>query len=359
MKGYTLNTTMYVFPQTAAEIPYVDETVTAIMVQQEDLAAWKTANSDYAAIMQPYNYNTMTVQKKVWADHLNDDIVVPTPPVTLYTVSLTNDAQTAAPDFVTALAEQNEFEEGDTVTLTQEFIDGETTDLREYYYTINNANAANFSYDPDPEALTDFTAEFTMPAADATVDIQAKTDDPGFFFTLDNSNPVSEALVYTLGADDNVFPTLMNTNSQSNVTYGAEGNDVSVNATTGEVTLLKMGGATVYAEGTSAPIYFNGYAYYELAIIGPYKVVLADATTEGLVTIANDYGTNTREYDGGMYSYENATITINVNENATISTISAVDKNNDPITLTQETGYYTFTMPASTVTITATGTVQE
>ena len=79
MKGYTLNNTMYVFPQTVGAIPYVGESVTSIMVQQEDLAAWKTANSDYASIMKAYNYNMMTVQKKVWADHLDDDIVVPEP----------------------------------------------------------------------------------------------------------------------------------------------------------------------------------------------------------------------------------------------------------------------------------------
>lgn len=79
MKGYTLNNTMYVFPQTVGAIPYVGESVTSIMVQQEDLAAWKTANSDYASIMKAYNYNMMTVQKKVWADHLDDDIVVPDP----------------------------------------------------------------------------------------------------------------------------------------------------------------------------------------------------------------------------------------------------------------------------------------
>lgn len=79
MKGYTLNNTMYVFPQTVGAIPYVGESVTSIMVQQEDLAAWKTANSDYASIMKAYNYNMMTVQKKVWADHLDDDIVSPEP----------------------------------------------------------------------------------------------------------------------------------------------------------------------------------------------------------------------------------------------------------------------------------------
>ena len=76
MKGYTNSTTMYVFPQTVGEIPSVGAGVTEILVQQEDLAAWKTANSDYASIMKAYNYNTMTVQKKVWADHINDNITV-------------------------------------------------------------------------------------------------------------------------------------------------------------------------------------------------------------------------------------------------------------------------------------------
>ena len=77
MKGYTKDNVLYVFPQEVGQIPYVDSAVTAIMIQQEDLAAWKEANSDYASIMKAYNYNVMTVQKKVWADHLDDDIEIP------------------------------------------------------------------------------------------------------------------------------------------------------------------------------------------------------------------------------------------------------------------------------------------
>ena len=101
MKGYTQDNVLYVFPQEVGQIPYVDSAVTAIMIQQEDLAAWKEANSDYASIMKAYNYNVMTVQKKVWADHLNDDIEIP-----LVSPELTWSAESAT---VTIGADDNVF----------------------------------------------------------------------------------------------------------------------------------------------------------------------------------------------------------------------------------------------------------
>jgi hypothetical protein len=80
MKGYQIDSVLYVFPQTADTIPFVDSDVTIIYVQQEDLAAWKTKNSDNADMIFPYNYNVMTVQPKAWSGHTNDDIYVPVTP---------------------------------------------------------------------------------------------------------------------------------------------------------------------------------------------------------------------------------------------------------------------------------------
>lgn len=68
---------LYIFPQTVGEIPYVDPSAEAIAIQQENLDAWKTANSDYASMMVKYNYNMMTVQPKVWSEHTNDDLEAP------------------------------------------------------------------------------------------------------------------------------------------------------------------------------------------------------------------------------------------------------------------------------------------
>lgn len=77
MKGYQIENVLYIFPQDAAQIPSVAETVEAIAIQPELLEAFKALNEDYADIMVPYNYNTMTVNAKPWAGHTDDDIEVP------------------------------------------------------------------------------------------------------------------------------------------------------------------------------------------------------------------------------------------------------------------------------------------
>lgn len=76
MKGYKIGTDLYIFPQEAGEIPYVAEDVTKIYIQYEQLEAFKEDNADYADIMVGYNYYTMSVNKKDWACHADDDIVV-------------------------------------------------------------------------------------------------------------------------------------------------------------------------------------------------------------------------------------------------------------------------------------------
>ena len=77
MKGYQIENVLYIFSQEAAQIPSVAETVEAIAIQPEMLEAFKALNEDYADIMVPYNYNTMTVNAKPWAGHADDDIEVP------------------------------------------------------------------------------------------------------------------------------------------------------------------------------------------------------------------------------------------------------------------------------------------
>lgn len=178
MKGYTLNNTMYVFPQTIGEIPYVGESVTSIMVQQEDLAAWKTANSDYASIMKAYNYNMMTVQKKVWADHLNDDITVP-------------------------------------------------------------------AVDPD----------LAWSATGASV---------------------------TIGADDNIFPTLTNTDNVD-VVYGSSATGVATINASGTVTLVAAGNSTISAA-------FEGNAQYNAKTVS-YDLTVNDAEIEPEPEVLPEVGT--------------------------------------------------------------------
>lgn len=89
MKGYKISNILYVFPQDAAEIPYVDPEVTVIYIQHEQVNAFKEYNQSVVDLIQGYNYNSMTINKKVWADHLDDDIVNPEPPTPVDTYSLT------------------------------------------------------------------------------------------------------------------------------------------------------------------------------------------------------------------------------------------------------------------------------
>lgn len=89
MKGYKISNILYVFPQDAAEIPYVDPEVTVIYIQHEQVNAFKEYNQSVVDLIQGYNYNSMTINKKVWADHLDDDIVNPEPPTPVVTYSLT------------------------------------------------------------------------------------------------------------------------------------------------------------------------------------------------------------------------------------------------------------------------------
>ena len=91
MKGYVTGNKLYIFDE-AGQIPYVDAAVEIIYVQQEYLEAFKEANSDYASLMKPYNFQMLTVKAKEWSGHTNDDITSPEPEVQTYTLALVTDA---------------------------------------------------------------------------------------------------------------------------------------------------------------------------------------------------------------------------------------------------------------------------
>ena len=85
MKGYQINTELYIFPQEAGVLE-IGEDVTKIYIQYEQLNAFKALNNDIANLMVGYNYNVMTVLPKVWEDHMNDDLE-PEPEPELYTIN--------------------------------------------------------------------------------------------------------------------------------------------------------------------------------------------------------------------------------------------------------------------------------
>ena len=145
MKGYVANKILYIFPQTPAEIPYVDPSVEAIAVQEENINAWKEENTSYADIIVKYNYNIMTVKTKVWTGHTDDDIEPP-----YHTITLGSHAG----DYIEV--DKETAETGETVTITPKT-----------GYTTTNVNVAT---NPLVElTIVEGTWVFTMPDSDITV----------------------------------------------------------------------------------------------------------------------------------------------------------------------------------------------
>lgn len=148
MKGWQDTNTkfLYIFPQTADEIPYVPEDTVVIYVQQEDLAAWVAENETYASLMQAYNYNLLAVRKKVWADHIDDDLE---PPVVDYNITYTGDTSYVTGPSTGAA--------GATITLTP------TTAAQFADITLTSSDATI------TKNTEDWT--FTMPEADVAISV--------------------------------------------------------------------------------------------------------------------------------------------------------------------------------------------
>lgn len=216
MKGYldTNTHTLYVFPQTADEIPYVDPSATSIAVQQEDIEAWKTENESVADLMVTYNYNVITMQKKVWSDHIDDDIEAPVYDVTLNLSPTEQGHFAASPTSAEA-----------TTIITV------TPDNVEFY-------DSNVTIETSPETALTWSNQncnwtFAMPENDITLTIRQKSQ-PGLAWS-------AESYTATIG-ETNTFPTLTNTNNVT-VSYTSNSSSVaSINETTGEITLVDAGG---------------------------------------------------------------------------------------------------------------------
>ena len=185
MKGYFDSTKkiLYVFPQTAAEIPYVDPTAEVIYVQQENYAEWAAANTSYTSIMKKYNYNLITVNKLVWADHLDDDITA-----TYHTITLGSHAG----DYIEV--DKETAEAGETITITPKT-----------GYTTTNVNVAT---NPLVElTIVEGTWVFSMPDSDITVlsslDTHTITYPEGYelYFEGPNAGIDGEEIVITPAED--------------------------------------------------------------------------------------------------------------------------------------------------------------
>lgn len=182
MKGYLKDNILFVFPQTADTIPFVDSDVTVINVQEEDILDWKEENESHADIIFPYNYNVMTVQPKVWSGHENDDIYIPVTP------GLAWSAESAT---VTIGADDNIFP------------------------TLTNPHSVTVEYtssDTEKATIDSSTGEITLVAAgDTTISAIFAGNDDYEAQTVTYSLTVQEAqtVTYTLSKSGEDFDTVI------------------------------------------------------------------------------------------------------------------------------------------------------
>ena len=78
----------------------------------------------------------------------------------------------------------------------------------------------------------------------------------------------TSARTVTIGADDNVFPTLQNANNLA-VTYSSSNETVATIAADGTITLVAVGKTTIKAESAETDEYEAGKAEYELTVKEP------------------------------------------------------------------------------------------
>ena len=248
MKGYQIDNKLYVFPQTPDTIPFIDSDVTVIYVQEENLAAWKEENPTAADMIVKYNYNTITVNKKEWAEHTDDDIYVPVTPELVWSA--------------------------DTATVQI----GETNT----FPTLTNSHSVTVTYassDTEKATINQTTGEITLVAAGTTnISASFAGDDTYEAQTVTYALTVlaakvspnlawsGETATVTIGADDNVFPTLSNPNSVT-VSYTSSTTDTAtIDPTTGAITLVAAGSTDISAVFEGSTEYTSQIASYILTV---------------------------------------------------------------------------------------------
>lgn len=341
MKGYKVEDRLYIFPQTVDVIPEV-EGADVIYVQHETVKAWKEANSDVADKIKGYNFLTMTVLPKEWAGHTDDDIEPAPEPKTDPELAWSEDSAT-----VTIGADDNifptlsnphsvtvDYSSSDGEKATIDASTGEITLLAEGETTISAAFVGDDTYEAQ-------TVNYTL-----TVEAAQKAD-PELAWSADE-------VTVTIGADDNIFPTLSNPYNVDIYYPDYYGDVYTIDETTGEITLLGPGSAEVSAV-------FNGDDTYEAQTVS-YAITVEAAAVETRPIIVDDQlnaiqqifdnnaGQNidTEAVPVGDYIQVNLNSGFTFNKEATEGTIVTATLNGDDISDSHgqnEFHYVTFEMP--------------
>ncbi|MCQ2314925.1 MAG: chitobiase/beta-hexosaminidase C-terminal domain-containing protein [Bacteroidales bacterium] len=185
-----------------------------------------------------------------------------------------------------------------TPTLT----DSQTFSTKPFEVTItNNENGATVYYttdgnDPTTETTTNFTGESktikinttTTVKAMAVVEGKANSEIASATYTEQKNDPENqwsaEAYTATIGGE-NTFP-IFSTQSDGAVTYTSSNtNAATIDATTGNITLVAAGTTTITASTTETATYMAGEASYTLTVkeapLATMDAIFAKATAVG------------------------------------------------------------------------------
>ena len=267
MKQKKITNILYVFDITPYQITE-DTDAEVIKVQEECVAGFKELNESLANKIVAYNYHVMCVQVPEWAPYVDEpDPVSPELAWSANTATVTIGADdNVFPTLSNPHSVTVTYSSSDTTKATINATTGQITLLDAGNTTISAVFAGNDTYYAQTVTYT-----LTVQAA--------QKQSPELSWS-------AESATVTIGADDNVFPTLSNPHSVT--VYYASGNEsvATINESTGEITLVAEGYTTIYANnGQGDETYESQTVSYALTVeqaaVDTYTVTIdADGLTD-------------------------------------------------------------------------------
>ena len=328
---------LYVFPQTPNTIPN-DCGATKIAVQTEDFNAWVTANSELADLLFKYNYNTITVNKKSWADHTNDDIpnkdIKPLPGL-MWTLDGTTECgaqqvhvnadDNVYPYVLNPYSVEVIYGSDNSSVATINETTGEITLVGDGYTAIS----AVFVGDDNYQAQT----------VSYTIDVQKQL--PGLAWS-------EESATVTIGADDNVYPTLTNPNYVAINEYVSTGGNIATVDPNGDVTLVAEGECDIIAVFNGDENYSAQQVSYHLTV-NPAPASTVNLSVQhdmlgiGYIKVNNEEQTLDKSQTINLQVYPNDSIAFTLESGYTLHDVSNDDGS---VQTTEDSGVYSFSMPS-------------
>lgn len=242
MKQKKINNILYVFQVTPYEITE-DTDADIIKVQLESYDGFIALNQSIKSKFAKYNYNMFTVQQQEWAPYVDEpDLVDP---------ELAWSAESAN----AVIGETNTYPtltNPHSVTVTYE---STNTDIA----TVNQSTGAVTLVDPgNCQIKAVFAGNEVYTTQTVSYSLVVK-EIPDLAWS-------SNSATVTIGADDNVFPTLTNTDGVT-VTYASSDTSVAtINESTGAISLVAAGSTTISAVFAGNTLYVAKTVTYTLTV---------------------------------------------------------------------------------------------